>query len=73
MAARIVEWTETAIRQRRSILKYWVLRNGSTKYAEKVIRISEQHTRSIAENPFAFKATDFPETHVAAMGHFMPM
>ncbi len=70
MAKRIIEWTTTAIRQRRSILKYWTLRNGSTIFAEKIIRISEKHTESIADNPFAFRATDFPNTHVAAMGHF---
>lgn len=70
MAKRIIEWTTTAIRQRRYILKYWTLRNGSTIYAEKIIRISEKHTESIADNPFAFRATDFPNTHVAAMGHF---
>ncbi len=70
MAKRIVEWTATAIRQRRSILKYWTLKNGSTTYAEKIMRISEKHTESIAENPFAFRPADFPDTHVAAMGHF---
>jgi len=70
MAKRIVEWTETAIRQRRSILKYWTIRNGSSKYAEKIISISEKHTKSISENPLAFRVADFPDTHVAAMGHF---
>ena len=70
MAQRIVEWTTTAIQQRRSILKYWTLRNGSTTYAKKIIRISEKHTELIADNPFAFRATDFADTHVAAMGHF---
>jgi plasmid stabilization system protein ParE len=70
MAKRIVEWTQTAIRQRRSILKYWTVRNGSTTYAEKIIRISEKHTKSISENPLTFRTTEFPDTHVAAMGHF---
>lgn len=35
MAKRIVKWTETAIKQRRAVLKYWTLRNKSTLYAEK--------------------------------------
>jgi len=70
MAKRIVKWTETAIKQRRAVLKYWTLRNKSTLYAEKIIKISEIHTKSISLNPFAFCLCDFPETHVAAMGHF---
>ena len=30
MAKRAVVWTETAVKQRREILKYWVKRNGTT-------------------------------------------
>ncbi len=39
MAKRTVVWTETAVRQRREILKYWVKRNGSIIYAEKLIKL----------------------------------
>ncbi len=51
MAQKFIEWTETAIQQRRSILKYWTIRNGSPDYALKIIRLSEQHTESILKNP----------------------
>jgi hypothetical protein len=40
MAKRLVDWTETAARQRREILKYWVKNNGSTVYAEKLIDLT---------------------------------
>ena len=70
MAQKFIEWTETAIQQRRSILKYWTIRNGSPDYALKIIRLSEQHTESILKNPLTFRKSDFPNTRVAAMGHF---
>ena len=70
MAKKFIEWTETAIRQRRSILKYWTIRNGSPEYASKIIRLSEKHTESILKNPLAFRNSDYPNTRVAAMGHF---
>lgn len=70
MAKRIVVWTETAIKQRREILKYWTVRNGSTAYAEKLIKLIASRTKVILKNPEAFKLTDFPETRISAMGHF---
>jgi hypothetical protein len=37
MAKKSVIWTETAIKQRREILKYWIVRNKSKAYSEKII------------------------------------
>ena len=37
MAKKSVVWTETAIKQRREILKYWTIRNKSSAYSEKLI------------------------------------
>ena len=70
MVKRTVEWTETAIRQRREILKYWTKRNGSTTYAEKLIGIIRERIKIILLNPESCKRTIYPETRVAAMGHF---
>jgi len=70
MAKRIAVWTETAAKQRREILKYWTKRNGITKYAEKLIRITESRLKVILDNPNAFKLATFPKTRVSAMGHF---
>ena len=42
MAKRTVVWTETAAQQRRHILKYWVKRNGTTTYAEKLIKLTAE-------------------------------
>ena len=70
MAKRIVVWTETAVRQRREILSYWVKQNGTTTYAEKLIKLIAKQIRVIQGNPKLFKKTDFPDTHVSALGHF---
>lgn len=70
MAKRIVVWTETAAKQRQKILKYWVLRNGSTSYSKKLIQLITYRVNIILKNPHSFKATTYPDTKVSAMGHF---
>ena len=70
MVKRTVVWTETAARQRREILKYWVKRNGTTTYAEKLIKLISEQIKLILTNPKLFKKADFPDTHVSALGHF---
>jgi hypothetical protein len=40
MAKRKKVWTETAAKQRRDILRYWINRNQNTTYAEKLIEIT---------------------------------
>lgn len=70
MAQRKVIWTQTAARQRRNILEYWVDRNKSNTYSLKLLKASNSKAKLIARNPKLFKEADFPETHVASMGHF---
>ncbi|MEM7549483.1 MAG: type II toxin-antitoxin system RelE/ParE family toxin [Bacteroidota bacterium] len=70
MAQRKVVWTQTAARQRRSILEYWVNRNKSNTYSIKLLRLSNEKANLIAQNPKLFGQADFPDTHMAAMGHF---
>lgn len=70
MAKRSVVWTKTAVQQRREILRYWVERNGTTAYAVKLIKLISEQIKIIQNNPKLFKMADFPDTHVAALGHF---
>ena len=70
MAKRSVVWTETAARQRREVLRYWTVRNGSTVYAEKLIRLTASRIKIILKQPESFKTADYPETRESAMGHF---
>ena len=70
MAERTIVWTETASRQRREILIYWTKRNRSTKYSEKLVRLTKNSLNIILANPFTFKSADYPETRDAAIGYF---
>ena len=70
MAKRNVVWTETAAIQRREILKYWTIKNGSIQYAEKLIKLIAERIDNILKHPESFKSTEYSETRVSAMGHF---
>ena len=70
MAKKSIVWTQTAIKQRRQILKYWTIRNQSTIYAEKLISLICERTNLIIENPLAGKPTNHFDTREAAMGNF---
>lgn len=70
MAQRIVIWTHTSARQRREILYYWTKHNGSTKYAEKLIKLTAKRIDLILKHPYTYKAAGFPDTRVSSMGHF---
>ncbi len=70
MAQKTVVWTETAVRQRREILRYWTIRNKSTAYSEKLILLIRERIRMISENPESGKATTFESTREAALGNF---
>ena len=70
MAQKKIVWTETAALQRRSILEYWLQRNQSNKYPLKLLRLSNEKAKQIAANPILYKASDFPDMRVAAMGHY---
>ena len=70
MAEKSVIWTETAIKQRREILRYWTLRNKSTSYAEKLMVLLKDRINFIAQHPDAGKRTTHSDTREAAMGNF---
>ena len=70
MAERFVVWTETAARQRRDILEYWTKHNGSTSFAEKLIKAIAKRIQIILMHPESFKPTSYVGTRESAMGHF---
>ncbi|MBK9509301.1 MAG: type II toxin-antitoxin system RelE/ParE family toxin [Cytophagaceae bacterium] len=70
MAKKSVVWTNTAVKQRREILEYWVKRNGNTKYSEKLISIIKERIKIIVFNPFSGKKTNHIETRVSALNNY---
>jgi uncharacterized protein YdaL len=70
MAERVKVWTKTALKQRREILKYWKLKNKTSTYFEKIIRLTQHRILVIAENPFTFKLTSSFDIRESIMGNF---
>ena len=66
----MIEWTETAERQFFDILEYWINRNKSTRYSEKLSELVWDRTNFIASNPYASPKTTFARTNKAAIGHY---
>ena len=44
--------------------------NQSNAYSLKLFQLSDEKANLIAENPLSYKKSEFPNTHVAAMGQF---
>src|SRR6056297_1891146 len=70
MAKRNVVWTKTADIQFVGILEYWIKRNKSISYSNKLIQLVSKRTKQITANPFVYKSTDFKDTRVTSLGHF---
>lgn len=70
MAPRGIIWTETAIKQRRSILTYWIKRNGNKDYASKIIEITNSFLSDIVLKPELFRSIGYDNIRCASMGHF---
>jgi len=58
MAAREVIWSEYALMQRMEILDYWIERNGSTTYAEKLLEGFEDQANRLTRYPFIGRHSD---------------
>lgn len=70
MVQYLIVWTETAIKQRRGILRYWTLRNQSTVYSEKLIEQIRERIELISKNPEMGKESSHLNTRQVAMGNF---
>lgn len=70
MAGIDVFWTNTALKQRNSIFKYWNERNHSTFYTKKLnIRIKGR-LAILKLNPEIGKRIDFKNTRTISLGHY---
>jgi plasmid stabilization system protein ParE len=70
MADKKIVWTETAASQTKSILQYWLEHNKSNSYSLKLLKLSNDKTQQIAQNPRIYRQSEFSDTRVASMGHF---
>jgi len=65
-----VKWTSTAQKQFYLVLDYWVERNKSTAFSEKLTEIVWDKMDFISRNPLASKAAKHPDTQISSLGHY---
>jgi hypothetical protein len=70
VAKRTIIWTKTADIQFVGILEYWLNRNKSNSYPKKLIKLTEERTNQIADNPELFKVSENENFRVSVMGKF---
>ncbi|KAA3642500.1 MAG: type II toxin-antitoxin system RelE/ParE family toxin [Bacteroidetes bacterium] len=70
MAKRTIIWTKSADIQFVGILEYWLNRNKSNSFPKKLIKLTEERTNQIAENPELFKVLENKNFRVSVMGKF---
>lgn len=70
MVVKTVIWTDTAVRERRKILKYWTKRNKSSNYSEKLIFEILERVQFLLKNPETFISTDYKDIRTSTLGHF---
>ncbi len=70
MAKKEIVWTQTAVRQRRMILKFWNENNNSTSYSEKLVSHIKKRLFVLSKYPQSGKKSNFPNTRVTSMGHY---
>lgn len=63
MAARVT-WSPRALQDRKEILRYWIERNGTSTYSEKLNGLIKQAVQTIKDHPEAGKKTDIPHVRI---------
>lgn len=62
--ARKIVWTKTSIRDRFEIYKYWIEKNNSNFYSQKLEILFNEAAKLISEFPEIGTETDFPGLRV---------
>ncbi len=70
MAFKVV-WSAHAQAQRKSILKYWLKRNGSVTYSQKLDLRFRAALRIIARNPLIGRPSTFNDVRVKVVGDYL--
>jgi plasmid stabilization system protein ParE len=68
--AKKIEWTETSLRDRQNIYRYWSDRNKSGAYSEKLEVLFNEAAKLISQFPEPGTETDFPELRIKVVKHY---
>ncbi|MCA1761500.1 MAG: type II toxin-antitoxin system RelE/ParE family toxin [Cryomorphaceae bacterium] len=71
MASKKIRWTEQALRDKFEILEYWIERNKSKSYSEKLDRLIEEAIEQITEFPDQGKKTGFRDVRIRLVRSYL--
>lgn len=70
MVERKIIWTATADKQLQLILDYWLERNKSAEYPNKILQLVDEYVEQIAIRPDSYRLTEHRNNRVCVMGTF---
>jgi plasmid stabilization system protein ParE len=70
MVKRNIVWSKTATRQLHHILDYWLNRNKSIAYPNKILDLVDEYTEMIIQRPLSFRLCGHNSNRVCIIGVF---
>ena len=67
--AKVIVWTETAVRDRFRIYQFWLSHNQSQSYSDKLEKLFNESALLIAQFPEVGTKTDYKDIRVKIVGN----
>ncbi|TXK52005.1 type II toxin-antitoxin system RelE/ParE family toxin [Pontibacter qinzhouensis] len=71
MDGKEIRWSLKAIQDKIAILDYWMNRNKSKAYSQKLDRLFDRALNSAARNPASGKKTDYRNVRIRIVSHYL--
>jgi len=71
MVEKEVVWSLRAIHDKLEILDYWIFRNKSRKYSEKLDLLFDNTLKRICKNPSSGKSTDYQDIRIKIVRNYL--
>jgi plasmid stabilization system protein ParE len=71
MDEKEIRWSLKAIHDKIDILYYWINRNKSKTYSQKLDRLFDKKLKSTAKNPESGKKTDYKSIRIKIVSHYL--
>lgn len=68
---KVVNWSLRAIHDKLEIFEYWINRNKSKSYSEKLDRLFDKAMMAATKNPESGKKTDHREVRLKIIRHYL--
>jgi plasmid stabilization system protein ParE len=71
MAPKQINWSAKAVQDKLAILDYWINRNKSKIYSQKLNLLFDKALAATAQNPESGKPTDYEHTRIKVISHYL--